>query len=56
MAVQFHCKNENRRQRVAVSGIAPGTNPLNGIDYLEVVSPDQKTLAIHFVHFPGHIS
>lgn len=48
MAVQYRCANENRRDALRAASL------LNGIDYLEVVSEDQKTLAVHFVHnLPG---
>jgi hypothetical protein len=53
MSTQYHCGNENRRDavRTARSG---GKPQLNGIDYLEVASTDQKTLELHFVHpLPG---
>ena len=54
---QFHCKNKNRRNAVGFPKDADG-NPiapnLNGIDYLEVKSVDQKTLKIYFLHnLPG---
>lgn len=48
MTVQYRCANENRRDALRATSL------LNGIDYLEVVSEDQKTLAIHFIHnLPG---
>jgi hypothetical protein len=48
MAVQYRCANENRRD------VLRATSLLNGIDYLEVASEDQKTLAVHFIHnLPG---
>ena len=44
----FFCKNQKRRLFVGESAA------INGIDYLEVVSFDQKTLEIHFIHpLPG---
>ena len=48
MDTQFFCKNKNRREVVR-------NNPsLNGIDYLEVASTDQKTLSVYFIHnLPG---
>lgn len=50
MGTQFRCKNNIRRE--AVRNLTPPT--LNGIDYLEVVSHDQQTLAVHFIHpLPG---
>src|ERR1041384_3585853 len=48
MATQYRCSNENRREAVRQKSI------LNGIDYLEVISPDQMTLEVHFIHnLPG---
>lgn len=48
MATQYRCSNENRRDAVFNSAL------LNGIDYLEVVTDDEKTLEVHFVHpLPG---
>ncbi len=54
MATQYHCGNENRRDMVRFT-TGPGGKPvLNGMDYLEVVSDDQKTLEVHFIHpLPG---
>jgi hypothetical protein len=54
MATQYCCANENRRDAVR-NAVGPGGKPiLNGIDYLEVVSQDQKTLEVHFIHnLPG---
>lgn len=57
MATQYRCKNEERRQRVGATEDAQG-NPiqpkLNGIDYLEVGSADQRTLKVFFLHnLPG---
>lgn len=56
----FLCKNAGRRKAVASPMDAAG-NPvaptLNGIDYLEIASPDQKTLKIYFLHpLPGETS
>ena len=42
---QYRCGNERRRQEVRRS---PGSNPPNGIDYLEVLS-DQRVLRLHFL-------
>jgi hypothetical protein len=54
---QFRCKNEGRRTAVGFPKDANGnpiTPTLNGIDYLEVESVDQKTLNIYFLHnLPG---
>jgi hypothetical protein len=50
MTTQYLCKNE--RRRAIVRDLTPPE--LNGIDYLEVDSGDQKTLVIHFLHpLPG---
>jgi hypothetical protein len=52
METQFFCKNERRRD------VIRNQNPksINGIDYLEVVSQDQKTLNLFFIHpLPGEI-
>jgi hypothetical protein len=43
MSIQYRCGTEKRRQDVAASAT------INGIDFLEV-SPDQKTLLVHFLH------
>jgi hypothetical protein len=44
----FFCKNQKRRLLVGES------SSINGIDYLEVASFDQKTLEVHFIHpLPG---
>lgn len=52
--MQYYCKNQERRLRVINSPLRPGLNAMNGIDYLEVTSPDQKTLEIHFLRpLPG---
>ncbi len=45
MGTQYRCKSEGRRQAVLQA------KTLNGIDYLEVASGDQLTLAVHFL-FP----
>lgn len=48
MSTQYRCRNDNRHQAVARS------SSQNGIEYLEVASADQKTLALHFHHpLPG---
>ncbi|MBD2099871.1 putative baseplate assembly protein [Leptolyngbya sp. FACHB-261] len=47
MSSQYRCKNERRRAEIRKRPI------VNGIDYLEV-SPDQKTLSVHFIYpLPG---
>lgn len=54
MNTAYHCGNENRRDVVRLAKGGDGNPILNGIDYLEVVSFDQKTLAVHFIHpLPG---
>jgi hypothetical protein len=53
MGTQYRCGNENRRDAVRTLR-RDGKPPLNGIDYLEMVSDDQKTLGVHFLHpLPG---
>ena len=50
METQFRCKNEGRRKKVEE------LKTLNGIDYLEVATFDQKTLKVFFIHnLPGQI-
>lgn len=54
MSTQFRCKNENRRDAVRMTKDPGGSFILNGIDYLEVASPDQQKLEVHFIHdLPG---
>lgn len=57
MDTQYFCKNKLRRNAVKNPKDAWGNliKPvINGIDYLEVVSIDQKTLEVHFLHnLPG---
>ena len=43
MNTQYHCHNPGRRDAVAKQ------TALNGIDYLEVATADQKTLKVFFV-------
>lgn len=51
MTTQYRCSNENRREAVRQKSI------LNGIDYLEIISPDQTTLEVHFIHnLPGQVN
>src|SRR5438309_9746147 len=57
MDTQYRCKNEERRRLVGSTEDTDG-NPispkLNGIDYLEVASADQKTLKVFLLHnLPG---
>lgn len=54
MPTQYRCGNENRRDAVRFTTDSGGAPLLNGIDYLEVTSPDEKTLEVHFIHnLPG---
>lgn len=54
MSTQYRCSNENRRDAVRFTTGADGKPILNGMDYLEIVSPDEMTLEVHFVHnLPG---
>lgn len=54
MTTQYRCGNENRRDAVRILTGNSGKPILNGIDYLEVVSADEKTLEVHFIHnLPG---
>src|SRR5690349_3552102 len=48
MSTQYFCKNKDRWKKVIKS------TEINGIDYLEVSSDDQKTLRLFFRHnLPG---
>lgn len=54
MATQYYCRNPRRREAVLTATDEHGSPLRNGIDYLEVASTDQKTLAVHFLHrLPG---
>jgi len=44
MTNQFFCSNKDRWKKVSE------TPAINGIDYLEISSTDQKTITIHFLH------
>ena len=45
---------EGRREAVRTTLGADGRPVRNGIDYLEVTSPDQRTLEVTFIHpLPG---
>ena len=60
MNSQFRCQNEERRRLVGATEDDQG-NPilpkLNGIDYLEVATADQRTLKIFFLHnLPGEVN
>jgi hypothetical protein len=57
MATQYFCSNENRRDAVRTLKGSGGKPVLNGMDYLEVVTDDEKTLEVHFIHpLPGETS
>lgn len=50
METQFRCQSEGRRKAVAAK------KTLNGVDYLEVATVDQKTLKVFFIHpLPGEL-
>lgn len=49
MHTQYHCKSDDRRNAVRTAR-KDGKPFLNGIDFLEVISADQRTLAVHFIH------
>ncbi len=51
MSTQYSCKNLNRRAAVLTARDTHGNPVLNGIDYLEVTSGDEKTLTVYFL-FP----
>jgi hypothetical protein len=54
MSTQYFCANENRRDAVRTLEYSGGNPILNGMDYLEVVTSDEKTLEVHFIHpLPG---
>jgi Baseplate J-like protein len=51
MESQYICEKEKRHELVGT------LTTLNGIDYIEVVTPDQKTLEVHFLHpLPGQLN
>ena len=50
MSTQYFCANENRRDAVRTLEDSGGNPILNGMDYLEVVTSDEKTLEVHFIH------
>ena len=53
MPAQYRCENSYRREAVRVAR-SYGIPILNGIDFLEVASTDQKTLVVRFIHnLPG---
>ena len=50
MDTQYCCNKPGRREAVLAA------KKLNGIDYLEVASPDEKTLQVHFLFpIPGEV-
>lgn len=54
MTTPYRCKNETRRALVRNTKGADGKPVLNGIDFLEVATADQKTLRVRFLHpLPG---
>jgi hypothetical protein len=54
MSSPYRCKNETRRSLVRNTTGADGKPVLNGIDFLEVATADQKTLRVRFIHpLPG---
>src|SRR5262249_22968331 len=57
MAIQYRCQKPRRRAQVLATRDSGGNPILNGIDYLEVVSGDEKTLAVHFLFdLPGSVN
>ena len=57
MATQYSCRRPRRRAQVLAARDSSGNPILNGIDYLEVVSADEKTLAVHFLFdLPGSVN
>ena len=53
-ATQYYCKTESRQALVRSTKGADGEPLLNGIDFIEVASPDQRTLHVSFIHpLPG---
>src|SRR5512139_2233797 len=54
MPTQYRCGNENRLALVRTTKDSNDLPLLNGMDYLEVVSADERTLEVHFIHpLPG---
>ena len=51
MSTQYFCRSHERRSQVLTARDSKGNPVLNGIDYLELSSPDQKTLSVNFL-FP----
>jgi hypothetical protein len=54
MNARFFCGTEQRRVAVRDADPAQGMRALNGIDYLEITAPDQRTIEIVFLRaLPG---
>jgi len=54
MATQYFCRSLRRRAEVLDAVDGSGNPVLNGIDFLEVTSADEKTLTVHFLfNLPG---
>src|SRR5881397_238675 len=49
MATQYYCRSSRRRAEVLTAVDGSGNPVLNGIDFLEVTSADEKTLTVHFL-------
>ena len=48
----YYCKNENRRSLISGTKDPDGKPVINGIDYLEIASHDQKQISLFFIHPP----
>ena len=54
MSAKYFCGKQQRKSKVLTAVDGQGHPILNGIDYLEVTSADEKSLAIHFLfNLPG---
>jgi hypothetical protein len=52
MSTQFFCKNKDRQKIIAREG-----SVINGIDYIEVFTVDQRTLKLYFLqNLPGQLN
>jgi hypothetical protein len=51
MSTQYFCRSQQRRAQVLKARDSQGHPVLNGIDFLEIASADQKTLSVNFL-FP----
>ena len=49
MSTQYFCGKQQRKAKVLAAVDGQGNHTLNGIDYLEVTSADEKTLTVHFL-------